>query len=217
MDEKVAMISVRVEKAGSWWFAVAYHGGKLVATAIGSDGEGAAGTIRRCIPHGLEYRFVEETEEYPRSVALLLARLEAGGDEEPRFELCPDCVPGPLAWVLRTAAAIPRGYVGTYGGIAAAANTVARAVGRVMATNPLYPIVPCHRVVGSDLSLVGYSGRQDAEALRAKRERLRGESKGLREEKVLAAAGGLRVFPVEWALAKAARDGLDAGDQPTLW
>ena len=31
-----------------------------------------------------------------------------------------------------------------------------RAVGRVMATNPLPIVVPCHRVIGSDGSLRGY-------------------------------------------------------------
>jgi len=34
----------------------------------------------------------------------------------------------------------------------------ARAVGRVMATNPLPLVVPCHRVVGSNGSLTGYGG-----------------------------------------------------------
>ena len=32
----------------------------------------------------------------------------------------------------------------------------ARAVGRVMAMNPLPIVVPCHRVIGSDGSLRGY-------------------------------------------------------------
>lgn len=73
---------------------------------------------------------------------------EAGGSEEPVFELCPDCVSDALAAILRTAAAIPVGYASTYGDVVAAAGSVARAVGRVMATNPLYPIVACHRVVG---------------------------------------------------------------------
>ncbi|MCX7030853.1 MAG: MGMT family protein, partial [Spirochaetes bacterium] len=87
----------------------------------------------------------------------------------------------------------------------------------VMSTNPLYPIVPCHRVVGSDLSLVGYTGRQDADALRAKLERLRAEARGFVEERVIGAAGGLRVYPVERVIAKAAREGLDAGIQLSLW
>ena len=219
------MISVWVEKAGGSWFGVAHHGGRLVATATGTDRKDASEAVRGCLPRDREYQMVTEGSEYARSVVRLLARLEAGTEEAPFFELCPDCVGEPLASVLHAASAIPRGYVASYGGIAAAAGTEARVVGHVMATNPLYPIVPCHRVVGSDLSLVGYTGSQSAAALRAKLDRLRAEARGFVEEKVIGAAGGaaarprggLRVYPVERVIAKAAREGLDAGVQLPLW
>ena len=53
---------------------------------------------------------------------------------------------------------IPRGETRTYGWLAGRVGRprAARAVGRVMATNPLPIVVPCHRVVGSDGSLRGY-------------------------------------------------------------
>ena len=161
---------------------------------------------------------VDDGSEYARGVVRLLARLEAGEEEAPFFELCPDCVGEPLASVLRVASTIPRGYVASYGGIAAAAGTEARVVGHVMSTNPLYPIVPCHRVVGADLSLVGYTGSQDAPALRAKFERLRAEARGFVEARTIAiGAAVLPAYPVERVLAKAAREGLDAGVQLSLW
>jgi methylated-DNA-[protein]-cysteine S-methyltransferase len=160
------MITVWVEAGGRSWFGVAHHGGRLVATAIGSDRDGAAAAVRSCLPKGREHRMVDEGSEYARGVVRLLARLEAGEEEAPFFELCPDCVGEPLASVLRVASTIPRGYVASYGGIAAASGTEARVVGHVMSTNPLYPIVPCHRVVGADLSLVGYTGSQDGVAWR---------------------------------------------------
>jgi len=49
---------------------------------------------------------------------------------------------------------IPRGYVATYKGVAKAAGstTYARAVGYAMASNPMPLLIPCHRVVRSDLS-----------------------------------------------------------------
>jgi O-6-methylguanine DNA methyltransferase len=55
---------------------------------------------------------------------------------------------------------IPRGYVATYGQVAKLAGKpkAARAVGLFMKTNPHAPVIPCHRVVGADGSLVGYSG-----------------------------------------------------------
>jgi O-6-methylguanine DNA methyltransferase len=213
----LVVISVWVEKAGALWFGVAYHGGRLVATASDGNRKAAAGAVRASLPRGCEHQMVKEGSEYARSVVRLLARLEAGDEDAPFFELCPDCVGEPLASVLHAASAIPRGYVATYGGIAAVAGTEARVVGQVMSTNPLYPIVPCHRVVGSDLSLVGYTGRQDPAALRAKLERLRAEARGFLQEKVIGASGGLRVYPVERVIAKAAREGLDAGVQLSLW
>lgn len=196
------------------WYAVACHGKRLVATAAGSDRREAEAAILQCIPAGRTCVPAAEGDAYPEAVLRMLARLEAGGSEAPVFELCPDCVSDALAAILRTSAAIPVGYASTYGDVAAAAGSVARAVGRVMATNPLYPIVACHRVVGADLSLVGYGGRQDGKALRAKRDRLRAEAKGFREERTIPEAGGLRVVPVEWVLARASHDGLDAVQLP---
>jgi methylated-DNA-[protein]-cysteine S-methyltransferase len=55
---------------------------------------------------------------------------------------------------------IPAGQTLSYGELAARVGRpgAARAVGRVMATNPLPLLVPCHRVLGSDGTLHGYGG-----------------------------------------------------------
>ena len=60
--------------------------------------------------------------------------------------------------VLEEALRIPHGETRTYGWLAEKVGRprAARAVGRVMATNPLPIVVPCHRVIGSDGSLRGY-------------------------------------------------------------
>ena len=60
--------------------------------------------------------------------------------------------------MLNATAQIPLGYVASYGSIAKAAGGGPRAVGNVMAANPFAPIVPCHRVVKSDLTIGGYGG-----------------------------------------------------------
>jgi O-6-methylguanine DNA methyltransferase len=60
--------------------------------------------------------------------------------------------------------AIPAGETRSYGQIAAAvASTVnaSRAVGLANGANPIAIIVPCHRVIGADGSLVGYGGGLD--------------------------------------------------------
>jgi methylated-DNA-[protein]-cysteine S-methyltransferase len=63
--------------------------------------------------------------------------------------------------VLAACRRIPRGSLRTYGQLAADSGSpaAARAVGRVMATNPLPIVIPCHRVVGSAGELRGFSAR----------------------------------------------------------
>ena len=62
--------------------------------------------------------------------------------------------------VLRQVYAIPYGQVMTYGEIAQRLGKpgASRAVGRANATNPMAPVIPCHRVLGSDHKLHGYGG-----------------------------------------------------------
>lgn len=60
--------------------------------------------------------------------------------------------------VWRALTAIPHGETRTYGEIAAATNSVARAVGGACGANPIPVIVPCHRVVAAGGGLGGWSG-----------------------------------------------------------
>jgi len=54
---------------------------------------------------------------------------------------------------------IPKGRVATYSDVADRLGTRAfRAVGNALHRNPYAPVVPCHRVVGSNGSLTGYAG-----------------------------------------------------------
>lgn len=68
--------------------------------------------------------------------------------------------------VLRACYAIPYGQVRTYVGLARETGRpkAARAVGNIMATNPIAIVIPCHRVIGSDGSLHGYGGGLDVKA-----------------------------------------------------
>lgn len=61
--------------------------------------------------------------------------------------------------ICETVSKIGYGHILGYGEVALLAGMpkAARAVGRVMAKNPIPIIIPCHRVVASDGSLTGYS------------------------------------------------------------
>lgn len=78
--------------------------------------------------------------------------------------------------VWRELARIPYGTVETYGSLAARLGSAPRAVGAACARNPIPIVVPCHRVVGADGSLGGYSG---GEGLATKRALLRLEGVNL--------------------------------------
>lgn len=63
--------------------------------------------------------------------------------------------------------AVPYGKVTTYGAIAESMGlgpAGARAVGQAVGSNPVAIIVPCHRVVGADATLHGYSGGLERKA-----------------------------------------------------
>jgi methylated-DNA-[protein]-cysteine S-methyltransferase len=62
--------------------------------------------------------------------------------------------------VLEHLAQVPFGQVTTYGALAARSGRpkAARAVGTIMNRNPIPIVLPCHRVVGSTGSRVGYGG-----------------------------------------------------------
>ncbi len=64
-----------------------------------------------------------------------------------------------LRRVYAAARAVPPGQTRTYGQIAAAAGAPgeARAVGQAMGKNPWPIVVPCHRVMGADGKLTGFS------------------------------------------------------------
>ena len=76
-----------------------------------------------------------------------------------KFNLCTGNLRKFTEKVLRKTMKIPVGYVSTYSIISKAVNNPksARAVGNVMAKNAFHLIVPCHRVVPSNLNIGKYA------------------------------------------------------------
>ena len=202
------MVVLHARAVGGRWYGLACEGEGIVATTVSPSRAKTLRDLRRALPEGVEHRIDDEgRSDFVGKTIGLLVELEAGNEENKQFSLA-ECVRPPLADVLKVAAAIPLGYVTSYGSIAKASGSDARDVGQVMATNPLYPIVPCHRVVGADLSLVGYFGSKAPEALRAKLDRLSKETRGFdADQDVLVDGRALRVYPVEWAIARARGQG----------
>lgn len=132
-----------------------------------------AGLRATTLPHALRDGALGDvlalggTEEAPESALNGLAdrlRRYARG-EAVAFPDALDYDGAPPFWraVWEAARTIPHGRTCSYGELAARAGRpgAARAVGQVMAHNPLPIVVPCHRVVASDGGLGGYGGGLD--------------------------------------------------------
>jgi len=81
---------------------------------------------------------------------------------------------------------IPKGKVTTYGLIAKELNTKAyRAVGNACRRNPYAPRVPCHRVVNSNGTVGGFSGKTSGKTIERKIRLLREEDVKIRDGKIV--------------------------------
>jgi O-6-methylguanine DNA methyltransferase len=201
------MIDIYAKELDGTWFGVAYTGERIVATALNSTRKGVLKQLQGSFPAKTRHQTVKRESDFARKTILMLKELHAGNEESKSFALATEYLSEPTAKVLETAATIPLGYVASYGDIARTADTGPRAVGQIMATNPLYPIVPCHRVVGADFSLVGYGGGKGPKALQAKLARLSKEARGFTHKKSVPVNGkNLTVYPVEHALKKAKKN-----------
>jgi len=209
LKERLALIDIYAREINCTWFGLAYSGCRFVATTMGSDRAQTLKSLMGSIPSGVQYRIVENGSEFAERAVVKLEAVHRGVEEFGAFELATEWVLEPLASVLKVAASIPTGYVSSYGSVARAAGTEPKEVGRIMASNPLYPLVACHRIVGTDFSLVGYGGRKSLSALKAKLARLNAECRGFTRAKDISInRSTLTVHPTERVIQKAKKQGL---------
>ncbi len=150
MKRQVYIGSLAQERVGPIWVALSENG--LIGVHM-SAGEAA---IR-------DYYAAYEVSVVEPAAAALCSQLSAYFRGELRaFDT-------PIDWgvmgdfqqrVLQQVVNIPYGQTRTYHEIAQQLDKpgAARAVGRANATNPMPLVIPCHRVLGADGKLHGYSG-----------------------------------------------------------
>ncbi len=146
----------------------------LFDTAIGRCGLawGARGIVGVQLPENthaatrtrlLRHCPAADESEPPRPIAHAIADIQAllSGERKSlrALQLDTSRTPAFNTRVYNTARAIPPGQTRTYGEIARAIGDrdSARAVGQALSRNPFAIVVPCHRVVGADFKLVGFS------------------------------------------------------------
>ena len=112
----------------------------------------------------LAAEFLPETLPCPaaQDVTDQLSEYFSGTRTEFDIPLAPNGTPfQKLVW--RELCRIPYGQTRTYGEIAAAIGNpgAARAVGMACNRNPIWIVIPCHRIVGTGGKLTGYAGGLD--------------------------------------------------------
>ena len=199
MREGIGLIEIYSRDFDGTTFAVALDQSEVLTTTFRADQKEALSTILDNLPFRVPFQVFHEPTPSAKTALLALKDIYDGKDTVATLPLATAHLPSYTKKVLKATIAIPVGYVTTYGAIAEAVGGGARAVGNAMACNRFAPIVPCHRVVKSDLTLGGYG----AGGLKVKYEFLNREKRGYTEPKTIAVSvGQLKVVPVEHVLAK---------------
>src|SRR4051794_17426849 len=122
---------------------------------------------------GLEYLPIGETAQIPsdRIAEKTCTQLERYfEDPEYRFTVPMETSGTPFRRrVWDALMQIPVGESRTYGEVARALHTAARAVGGACGSNSIAIIIPCHRVVGSKGAMGGFMGVTEGEPITIKR------------------------------------------------
>lgn len=186
------MIQVYHEEIEGVWFGAAFEQDRVLATNYSFDKD--LKRLLKRLPSNSRFQVVEKPSQLHSGVVEALKEIFDGNDRGSYgFELAMGGLSSYMRRMLSCTCLVPVGYVTSYGALAKVAGGSARSVGRVEASNPFPLVVPCHRVVRSDLSVGGYGyGRE------VKLKLLRREQRGYKEAKRLKVGDGeLALFPAE--------------------
>jgi len=192
------MIQIYHTKLNGVWYGAAVQDDQVLATCFSVE-EPYLRRILRRLPDGIPFQVTEEPNQLLTNVLESLKEVFNGKDRESYgFKIATDHLSSYTRKVLNCTCLVPVGYVTAYGAIAKVVGGSARSVGRVEASNPFPLLIPCHRVVRSDLSIGGYGyGEQ------VKMEILQREERGYEESMELKVNDGeLSLFPAEWVKQK---------------
>lgn len=143
-----------VVDVGWGWCALRRTSAGLCRSTVPRESRGeAAGAVAEGARYG-------EGDALLEQAAQALRRYFAGQATEFAVELDLGGLGDFTRRVLVACRQVAYGRTTSYGALAALAGSprAARAVGQALHRNPLAVIVPCHRIVGSDGSLVGFGG-----------------------------------------------------------
>jgi O-6-methylguanine DNA methyltransferase len=186
------LISVHLKKIDQITFAAGIEGDKVFATNFGTNEKRMLENLLESLPYNMPFQIAEEQNTFSEKLLTTLKAIYDGKDTSPNFKIAMEHLSKYSQKVLKCVWQIPVGYLTSYGAVAKVCGGSPRAVGRVMATNPFAPLIPCHRVVQADFSIGGYGGGKEM-----KREILEREDRGyMKPKEMMTEAGVLLVYPV---------------------
>ena len=188
------MLQVYYTKLNGVWYGAAVQDDQVLATCFSFEEPDLRRLLRR-LPDDIPFQVAEESNQLLTNVLGALEEVFNGKDRGSYgFKIAMDHLSSYTRKVLNCTSLVPVGYVTSYGAIAKVVGGSARSVGRVEASNPFPLLIPCHRVVRSDLSIGGYGcGEQ------VKLKILQREERGYEEPRMLEMEGGeLSLFPAKW-------------------
>jgi len=192
------MINLYVKDVDGIWLGVACDNEKLFATMFAFSEKRALQGLLESVPFNMPFQQLEIASAFAEQVIALLKDIYDGKGASADVSLAMEHLSNYSRRVIKVTLLIPVGYVASYGSVAKAAGGSSRAVGRVMASNPFAPIVPCHRVVSSDFTLGGYGGGLDV-----KLEILKRESRSYTSKREIQVNNKkLELFPVEFVFKR---------------
>ncbi|MEM3736737.1 MAG: MGMT family protein [Candidatus Bathyarchaeia archaeon] len=146
-------------RVGETWFCVAADSeDQILAAKFALKGlKQALEQTGKCF-EGWQLKVERQPKKEIQTVLSTLARIWRGEGLDALPRLSMETLPPFNRRVLDVVLKIPKGFVSTYREVAMAAGSprAVRAVGNALAANPFTLIVPCHRVVRTDLSVGGY-------------------------------------------------------------
>jgi len=192
------MICVFYKKMRNVWYGAAVQGNQVIATCFSTKEPDLKRLLQR-LPHDIPFQVTEEPNQTLTDVLSALEEIFNGKDKKSYgFNIDLNHLSSYTQKVLNCTRLVPVGHVTTYGAIAKVVGGIARSVGRVEAINPVPLLIPCHRVVCSDLSIGGYGYGEHV-----KMEIIQRENRGYEEPKRLKVENKeLPLFPIKWVKQK---------------
>jgi len=179
-------------------FGAAIEGDKIFALNFGTNEKNMLESLLASLPYDMQFQIVEKQDMFSEKLLTTLKAIYDGKDASSNFNVAFEHLPKYSQKVLKCIWKIPVGYLTSYGAVAKTCGGSPRAVGRVMATNPFAPLIPCHRVVQADFSIGGYGGSPEVKLAILKRED-RGYTK---PKEIVTESGVLLVHPVSEVLKR---------------